>query len=285
MNTVKKTIIIALFLLFAFASASEVQAQRRKVMYLQNYDNAPYHWGFLLGANFMDYNITLKNNYQEAIYTDFRDLPTEYTLTESSFLSYQIIEVERDTMSWPFHNIPRAGFSIGIIGDLRLTDKLNLRFIPTFSMSEINYLYNLKINKQDGTYELYDGHKTGQDNMERPWSHNEHLNCVEFPLHLKYRSKRYNNIAGYLFTGANPKLYFSRKKKNQVTKWLETKAFDVAYEVGSGFDFYNPWFRMGVEFKFAFGLFDAMSAEQVNYFAHPIKGLKNKQFQISVTFE
>lgn len=279
-NDVKNTIKITLLLILAVACTFEAQAQRRKVIYLQNYDKAPYHFGFLLGANFMDYNLMLKENYQDEVYTNFQDLPTasgnaqsNIPISEANFVSYQITKVERDTMGWALNSIPRVGFSVGVIGDLRITDNLNLRLSPTFSLSEINYRYTLQINQVDGP------------KIFSRRSHNPYLSCVEFPLHLKYRSKRYNNVAAYLIAGGNPKLYFSFKKQNQDFNWLKPNAFDVALEAGTGFDIYNQWFKMGVEFKFSFGLLDAMSESQVFYYGKPLDGFKNKQFQLSFTFE
>ena len=290
LNTVKKTIRIALLLVFAMALVTEVQAQQhRKIIYLQNYDKAPYHFGFLIGANFMDYNLMLKENYQNEIYTNFQDLPTatgnaqsNIPISESYFVSYQITKVERDTMGWALNNIPRVGFSVGVIGDLRITDNMNLRLSPTFSLSEINYRYTVQVNQSRVTA---DNDTVYYSQVFSRRSHNPYLSCVEFPLHLKYRSKRYNNIAAYLIAGANPKLYFSFKKQNEDFNWLKPNAFDIALEAGTGFDIYNQWFKMGVEFKFSFGLLDAMSESQVFYYGKPLNGFKNKQFQLSFTFE
>ena len=49
-----KTIAIALML---SVIAIPVQAQRRAVRYLANYENEPYHFGFLLAYNQMMYTI------------------------------------------------------------------------------------------------------------------------------------------------------------------------------------------------------------------------------------
>lgn len=269
----KKTIKIALLLILAFACTFGAKAQGRKIIYLQNYDKAPYHFGFLLGANFMDYNLYLKEGYQNEVYTDFNDLPTELGLSKDKFISYQILGVERDTMGWAFHSIPRVGFSVGVIGDLRITDNLNLRLSPTFSLSEINYRYYLKVNQTDGTLTI--SHR----------SHNPFLTCIEFPLHLKYRSKRYNNVAAYLIGGVSPKMYFSFKKRSQSIDWINTRTGDLAVELGTGFDIYNQWFKMGVEFKFSFGILNSLGDDQVYFYANPFNGLKNKHFQLSFTFE
>ena len=278
MNHVKKTVRIALLLLFALTCAVETQAQGRKIIYLQSYDKAPYHFGFLLGANFMDYNLIMKEDYNDPnnLYYNSSDLNTNnIPFTQEDFESYQIIKMERN--SEMFKQIPRVGFSVGVIGDLRLYDNLNLRLSPTFSLSEINYQYTLVINYTDKPSETICNVDTR--------SHNPYLSCLEFPLHLKYRSKRYNNVAAYLIAGASPKLYFSFKKSGTDINWLNPKPFDFALELGTGFDIYNQWFKMGVEAKFSFGLLDAMSDSQVFFYAKPLNGFKNKQFQLSFTFE
>ena len=282
LNTVRKDIKNILLFLLVMVCAAGAQAQGRKVIYLQNYDKAPYHFGFLLGANFMDYNLILKEDYQSIKYYDSQELPNfgdedllvPVHFSEDNFESYQIVSIERDTMNRMMKSIPRIGFSVGVIGVLRLTEYLNLRFAPTFSLSEINYRYTLQINQLDGTVRY-----------QTPCSHNPYLTCIEFPLHLKYRSKRYNNVAAYLLTGLNPKMYFSFKKKSQNFNWLKNKTGDLALELGGGFEIYNQWFKMGIEAKMGFGILNALSEDQVYYYAHPLNNMKNKQFQISVTIE
>lgn len=279
LNTVKKILKIVLLLLATvFVTESQAQ-QHRKVLYLQNYDNAPYHFGFLLGATFMDYDITLKKNYQDLVFTEVQDLTVlsndQYTnidIGPEGFVSYQITMVERDTTGKLINNIPLPGWSLGEVNDLRLNEHLNLRFIPTFSQSEINISYTLQINRETDTVFM----------TKRSHNHNK-INVIELPLHLKYRSKRYNNIAAYIITGINPKYYFT-PKENRSTH-IEYNKLDLAFELGTGFDFYNQWFKMGLEFKFAYGLTNALSKKQDYYFAKPINQLRNKQFQISLTFE
>lgn len=279
----KKSIKAALFLLLALVCVAEAQAQGRKIIYLQNYDKAPYHFGFLLGANFMDYNLILKENYQDVVYDNLQDLPISatyqqdgidfgLTLSETNFENYQIIDIERDDP------LPQIGFTIGVLGDLRLSEYLNLRFTPSFSLSsQLDYRYTLKISQPGGP--------EGDIIYKHPGSHNPNLCCVELPLHLKYRSKRYNNVAAYLISGLNPKIYFTAKRKTQNINWIKNKPFDLALELGSGFDFYNQWFKMGIEAKFGFGILNALSEDQVYFYAYPLNGLKNKQFQISITIE
>ena len=119
---------------------------------------------------------------------------------------------------------------------------------------------------------------------------------VEFPLNIKYRSKRYNNIGAYVFGGINPKLDLATQKKNLITYInaqgqevdqianFVTKRIDLAAEIGVGFDFYNQWFKMGVEVKMSYGLLDIVKNE-VPIYTTPIDQLHNKMFQLSFLFE
>lgn len=265
--------------MLALACVNGAQAQRRKIIYLQTYDWAPYHWGFLIGANFMDYTLYLKENFQDDVFYEATDLHlVDWHLPTTDFQNYQITSVIRDTTSKILSSLPRPGFSVGVIGDLRLGDHFNLRFSPTYSMSAINIDYTVLISYSDP-----DDPNKEVIKQVIGVSQNPHVNCLEFPLHLKYRSKRYNNIAAYLIGGVNPKLYFTFSKAP--VDWIRTTPFDLALEFGSGFDIYNQWFKMGIEIKMGFGVLNVLNEDQVYYYGNPLEKLKNKQLQVSLTFE
>ena len=59
---------------------------------------------------------------------------------------------------------------------------------------------------------------------------------------------------------------------------------DVYALVGVGFDFYNPWFKLGVEIKMAYGLFDMLKRDNTIY-TQGIAKLDSKIFQLCFTFE
>lgn len=270
LHTVKKALKTAIFLILALACANGAQAQRRKVIYLQTYDWAPYHWGFLLGANCMTFNSTLQDNYQD-IEHPASQLPQDYRPGSPQDHTYTILGVE------PVTNY--AGFSIGIIGDTRLGDFFNLRFIPTLTIGPhriIKYRYYLDADK---------------DHEESVLSEDKNSNFFEFPLHVKYRSKRYNNVGAYLIGGINPRIYLIRESKqfNQGDPALiQTKRGDVALDLGAGYDIYNQWFKMGIEIKFSFGLINVLKTDETSMnciYNVPFKEIKNNQLQLSITIE
>ena len=268
----KKALTIVFLLILSVSFVTETQAQGRKIIYLQNYDNAPYHFGFLLGVNYMTYNVTLQDNYQ-SIDRPAQEIPQMDRPGEPQDHTYRIVSVE------PISNARNIGFSVGVIGDKRLGDYLNLRVIPTLSFGphrNIKYRYHLDDDI---------------NNVKEIESIDINSDFFEFPIHLKYRSKRYNNIAAYLIGGVNPKFYLSRKKhqlNNDEPALLQTNRGDIALEVGTGFDIYNQWFKMGIEIKMSFGLLNVLKTDETSMsslYNAPFKEVKNKQLQVSLTFE
>ena len=60
----KKALKILFFALLITVAVVPAQAQRRVIHYLPNYENEPYHFGFLLAYNQMMYTIKTIENYQ-----------------------------------------------------------------------------------------------------------------------------------------------------------------------------------------------------------------------------
>lgn len=273
MQSVKKVLKIALSLMLVAVSVTGLQAQRRTVIYLQKYNNEPYHFGFLLGVNFMDYSLVTEDDYQNQIHPK-EQFPQVTGVSEERLHHFQILSVESYTT---------PGFSVGVIGDKRLGEYFNLRFSPTLSLSSKFVQYNTR---------LYDANNLIIDSVRQVISDDKLATFLEFPLHIKYRSKRYNNIGAYLIGGVNPKLYLA-SVKNKIDNGghpalLQTDRADFALELGTGFDIYNQWFKMGIEIKMSFSLLNIIKEDQLskNYlFNAPIKEVRNKQLQLSFTFE
>ncbi len=55
-------------------------------------------------------------------------------------------------------------------------------------------------------------------------------------------------------------------------------------KLGVGVEFYNAWFKFGIEVKMSYGLFDLLRSED-NIYTEGIESLKSKVWQISFTFE
>ena len=265
----KKTLKIVAVILLLAAVVSPAQAQRRTVRYLPNYENEPYHFGFLLAYNQMMYSVKTVDNYQNIAQPADSWPNGNYSIPSTQCLYVYNVETQQT-----------PGFTVGILGSKRLGRYFDLRFIPSLSFSERRLHYNIAVKGTDGNTDM------------KAITKSIGTTFVEFPLNIKYRSKRYNNIGAYVFGGINPKLDLASQKDNKETDGygnefinnLVTKRFDCAAEIGTGFDIYNQWFRMGIEVKMSYGFMNIVKNPAFIYTA-PIDKLRNKLFQVSFLFE
>lgn len=261
---------MVLILLLSIATTSS--AQKRRLTYLQNYNNEPYHFGFAVSLNTMMYTIKLNEGYQNVAH-DPTDWPNaSYNIDKVDNLYVYNVQTQK---------VP--GFSIGIIGSLRLGRYTDLRFIPTLSFGERKMNYSFVTTGDDGLVEYPVLTKSIFSTF------------VEFPLQIKLRSARLNNIGAYLIGGVNPKIDLASQKRNTIEiiidgeprtiiDNLRTNRFDVAAEVGVGMDIYNQWFKFGIEVKMSYGLLNIIKDDAFIY-SSCIDKLRNKMFMVSFTFE
>ncbi|MDD4922483.1 MAG: porin family protein [Bacteroidales bacterium] len=181
-----------------------VEAQHR-VQYLQYEDMKPYHFGFLIGFNA-----------QDLIFQHTGNVDTEGHKWYATIPSYS------------------PGFSIGMIGDLRLADCLSLRLTPTihFGGKEVS----LTSNAADATIEQV----------------SVRSNYIMVPLNIRYRGARSNNFRPYLMSGFSTGIDMGRDKRQPIL----LNPVNLYWEIGAGCDFYLPYFRLVPEIKFCLGLGD-----------------------------
>lgn len=110
---------------------------------------------------------------------------------------------------------------------------------------------------------------------------------LEFPLSLKYTSRRVGNFSAYVLGGAKYGIDLASqadKKEQTEDLIIKLKKNDFTMEMGVGVDFYLPFFKFGIELKRAFGVSDLLVREQ-NIFTSDIKKVNSKIYQLSFTFE
>lgn len=263
MNALKKIARIV-FLLIAFISvSSELAAQRRVVINKPKYDLEPYHFGFILAVNQMMLTWKPVDNYQliQWIPEEAKDLNIP---TASHF---RVMDIT---------SLPVPGFAVGIVGNLRLGNYFDLRFIPTLAFGERYIDYT--VEARNITWQPID---TVIVRKSIPST------TVDFPFHIKYRSKRLNNFAAYVLAGAKYSIEMASTKKvssanNNVPVKVDRN--DFAAEAGVGFDFYTPYFKFGTELKMSYGFKNILVRDEFLY-SQALDRINNKVFQLSFTFE
>lgn len=253
-----KTLRYSTIVLLVLLISGQVSGQRR-VMNLPTYDYAPYHFGFILAANQMNFTLKVKDNLSMTMYD---------SLASPDFAADSV----RINSISPK---PTLGFTIGIVGNLRLGKYFDLRFVPSLSFGERRILYSF-VRYKDNAATIVEYEKSITSTY------------VEFPLFIKYKSKRLNNARAYVLAGGKYVLDLAssraEKKEEAQNTLVKLNKNDFLAEVGVGFDFYNGWFKFGVEIKMAYGMTDLLKRED-NIYTEGIESLKSKIWQISFTFE
>ena len=169
---------------------------------------------------------------------------------------------------------PQTGFNLGIVSSLGINEYLKLRFVPSLSFAQRNIEYYYKLADNRWITDI----KTVESTY------------IEFPINLKFKSKRLNNFAAYIITGgkysidliANEDVDNSNKIPEDIVIKMKRNTF--SFEVGAGTDFYLEYFKFGIELKMSYTLENTLIQDNTIY-SQPIEGLYPRVFLISFTFE
>lgn len=238
--------------------SSSTFAQVRKVENMPTYDFSKYHFGFILAVNQMHFVVKPVEGLNRKFFFDFDG-------TGFNADSAQVYSIE---------HVPSTGFTVGIVGNLRLGTYFDLRLVPSLAFGERSLEYVIWKYK---------------DGVESPVyiTKNVQSTFIELPLHLKYKSQRLNNFRAYLIGGVNFRMDLaSQAKKSRESAEIQIKLMrnDIYGELGVGFDFYFEWFKFGTELKMSYGFLDILKHED-NIYTEGIEKMSSKIWQLTFTFE
>ena len=249
MQKVRILILIALLAAFLPSQAQERIAQNKPYI-----DLRPLHLGILVGMNLQD--------------LELENVGPQTVTLEDGTTQTKTIVCDADTWN--------AGFSVGVLADLRLSKHLNLRFSPTmhFGAKHLTF-HNLTDLTPEGRYT-----EVTQDLKST---------YISFPVDLKFSAERWNNYRPYLLAGINPMVNLSGKDQD----YIQLKRADTFLEVGLGCDFYLPFFKLIPELKFCFSLTDALNKDHANelldmnkrIYANAVKAGHSKMVVLTFYFE
>ncbi len=262
--------VIVFLVLLALIIPFSAKSQRKVVLNMPNYDQSLFHFGFVLGVNQCFASIRPIDNLPSHVFTsDF--IPENDILPKPD--SVRVLAISSS---------PIPGFVIGILANMRMGDNFDLRFIPSLAFGDRTISYDIKPYTT-----LLDGGPT--DSVPLPISKKIPSTYLNFPIEVRYKAFRYNNFRPYIFAGAQYSLDLAsnakkREEKNANEKIVKLNPSDFFLEGGVGFDFYNEWFKFGVELKMMYGFNDIIKREN-NFYTDSIDRLSSKIFQLSLTFE
>lgn len=232
-----------LLVLFFISPFVSLTAQERKVMNRPYIDERIWHYGFSVGLNYQDLNISnsgipyINNGYAEYWYADVA--------------SYS------------------PGFSVGVLGELKLNDYFSLRFIPTMHFGDklVTFTEKSSMKKVEQTLKS---------------------TYIAVPIDLKISAPRYNNYCPYIVTGLVPTFDMTVKKGKE----LLVNRTDCMFEIGMGMDLYYPFFKLIPELKFCFGLSDILVRKRTDLtdltvfkYNNSLQSAQNRMIVFTLYFE
>ena len=207
---------LTILLLTAWIGLLGCMAQQdRRVQYKPYIDLRPMHFGILIGAHLQD--------------LEFENVGMQTITDDNGNVTNQLIVCDADRWS--------PGFSVGVLGELRLHENFSLRIAPTMHFGA-KHLTFLDLQNTDA--------------VGKPLKETQDLKNTYFslPIDIKFAAPRWNNHRPYLMAGINPMFNMTGGDQDIV----RLKRFSTMAEVGLGCDFYLPFFKLIPELKFCFGL-------------------------------
>jgi len=223
------------FCSLGLTAQSKGMFSRDPIINLENFDKQRVHWGYFLGFNSFDFKIDYIN-------PPARDIVVNGT----------------------------TGFNVGLVGNLRLHEYIDLRFEPGLYYTQRNLTYSGFTRTIDALREVRSTY-------------------ISFPLLLKFSSKRIGNVRPYLVGGVNTTLNLSSNSKSLDDNYQQrfrVKQWTNNYEIGFGIDLYLEYFKFSPSIRGIFGMGDELIRDNNpdSPWTGNISGFRTRGFVVNFTF-
>lgn len=226
-----------LLVLLFLIKGQDLQAQfnEKPIINLENEDKALLNWGYFLGFNQYDFKFNYKN--------DLQDILVNKTV----------------------------GFNVGLIGEVRLNEFLDLRFEP-------GLYYGSRTLGFPGFSEENDAIREVKSTY------------INFPLLLKVSTKRLGNWKPFLVGGVSASMNLGSNEaslddNSSGTFRMKKQVFN--YELGFGIDFYTEYFKFSPSIRGVFAITDELIPDNdpSSPWTGNIDALRTRGVFVNFTFE
>ena len=177
---------------------------------IDNLDQKFLSWGYFLGFNQYDFKFDYEENLDDI-------------LVDNTF-----------------------GFHLGLIGDMRINDYMNLRLEPGVFFTTRNLMYN-------------ESYFAGTDYNDSDLLREVKSTYIHIPLLLKVSTKRINNFKPFIVGGFSTALNLSSNQDNpddNSAGEFRMKKNTYFYEIGFGIDLYLLYFKFTPSIRGVFAIND-----------------------------
>ncbi|MBT8182737.1 MAG: PorT family protein [Eudoraea sp.] len=221
--------------LMLVASPLHAQFKEKPIINLENEDKALLNWGYYLGFNQYGFKFEYKN--------DLDDILVDKSI----------------------------GFNVGLIGELRINEFLDLRFEPGLFYTSRTLGFKGFTNPNDALREVKSTY-------------------INFPLLLKVSARRFGNWKPYIIGGVSASLNLGSNENslddNSSGTFRMTKTV-YNWEVGFGIDFYTEYFKFSPSIRGVFALSNELVPDNDpnSPWTGNIDAMKTRGFFVNFTFE
>ena len=201
-----RKVILILVVCLGVQSAQAQLFSKERLANLETFDQKFLSWGYFLGFNSYDFKFEYENQTTDVL-------------------------VER-----------QGGFNVGLIGDMRINNHLNLRLEPGLYYTQRNLRFPGFTEERDILREVKSTY-------------------IHIPLLLKVSTKRLNNFKPFIVGGVSTSINLSSNDKNpqdnSAGEFRMTKSTQY-YELGFGIDFYLYYFKFTPSIRGVFAMNDEL---------------------------
>ncbi|TGV03163.1 type IX secretion/gliding motility protein PorT/SprT [Flavivirga rizhaonensis] len=241
-----KRFFVLISFLFIIQASNAQLFSKEKVTYDANQgrgstDNRLLRWGYFLGINSYDFNFDYKE--------DLRDIYVKKS----------------------------PGFSVGLIGNLRINSFIDLRFEPGLLITTRELHYSQT-------------HFNGTSFKSSDLIREVKSTYVHLPLLVKISTKRVNNFKPFIVGGFSTALNLSSNENNPEDNsngQFRTKKSSLFYELGFGIDLYLYNFKFTPSIRGLFGIGDELVRDKDpnSPWTSNIASMKTRGLFVNFTFQ
>lgn len=234
----KKFIAIA-FIFFSIGAAKAQIFSGERVLNQQNFDQERWSWGYFLGFNSYDFNF-------------------DYINYNPSHVTGQDFRVEK-----------RIGFNVGLLGNLRLSNNLDLRLEPGVNFNTRGFQ---AVKADANTYREISS------------------TYVHIPLLLKFSANRLNNFKPFVVGGLSTSINLSSNENNpddNSAGQFRMTTNSYYYEIGVGIDLYLYYFKLSPSIRGVFAINDELirDANPNSLYTGNVDKMSSRAIFLNFTFQ
>jgi Outer membrane protein beta-barrel domain len=227
-----------IFTFISFLLLSSSAFAQRPLLNMPEHDDKNYYFGITFGLNYSVYQI-------------------HYTESFANTDTFKVIQPK-----W------QPGFNLGLVGNLKLSNFIDLRFVPSLAFAEKRLQFNYGYPKDSAS----------DRTIESIYMH--------LPLQLKFKSERIKNFRFYAIVGGKFDYDLAaNSRSHRPDEFLKVSASDFGYEFGVGFEFFNPNFIFSPEIKMSQGLTNQLFTDRSIKLTNAIEALLTRMIVISIHLE